>query len=253
MKHTHLVYLLLNVFTILVPLIRSFEPKIYFAGKWKSIALSIGITGIFFLTWDYFKTLHGVWSFNNEYLLGPRFGGLPLEEYLFFISVPYACLFIYETLTYYQVSGILSKHLKQHVYVLGILLGIGSFFFTDKAYTWSVMVIAPPVLWLNARFQQAVVLERMLLTYLISIIPMALVNGLLTGLPVVWYNNEENCGLRAVTIPIEDYLYNLILLGMVIGLYRYFSQRYAPSARPFISGRVSDRPYSGSNPPSSVA
>jgi lycopene cyclase domain-containing protein len=103
MKYT---YLLLNFFTILVPFFRSFEPKLHFYKKWKFYFPALVIAAIFFLVWDYFKTKHGIWSFKEDYILGLKLGGLPLEEYLFFITVPYACTFIYET-----VSHFISKQL----------------------------------------------------------------------------------------------------------------------------------------------
>jgi lycopene cyclase domain-containing protein len=55
---------------------------------------------------------------------------------------------------------------------------------------------------------------------------MFVVNGVLTGLPVVIYNNMENSGIRIGTIPVEDFLYNAILLAMNIGLYEWFKLKY---------------------------
>ncbi len=61
--------------------------------------------------------------------------------------------------------------------------------------------------------------ERFLAAYAICLIPFLLVNGLLTALPVVLYNDSENIGLRIYTIPAEDVFYGMLLvLGNVWGL-----------------------------------
>lgn len=219
-----LTYLLLNVFTISVPLLRSFEPRIAFYKKWKHLFPSLLITGIFFLVWDYFKTRFGVWSFSETYTMGLRFFGMPLEEYLFFLTVPYACIFIYETAALFIKKDPFSPRLKTYLRIFALLLWLSSFGLTDKAYTWSVLFILPPVLWLVSQKLSARELQLLFLTYLISLIPMLLVNGLLTGLPVVIYNDAENLGIRLFSIPLEDFLYNFILLSMSIGWYVYFSR-----------------------------
>jgi len=55
------------------------------------------------------------------------------------------------------------------------------------------------------------------LAWIISMIPMFYVNGKLTGLPVLIYNNAENMSVRIGTIPLEDFFYNfLYILWMVI-------------------------------------
>jgi lycopene cyclase domain-containing protein len=56
---------------------------------------------------------------------------------------------------------------------------------------------------------------------------MAIVNGLLTGLPILIYNNEQNLGIRIGTIPIEDFFYNLILMLWMITLYERSKRRIA--------------------------
>jgi lycopene cyclase domain-containing protein len=50
------------------------------------------------------------------------------------------------------------------------------------------------------------------------LIPFLIVNGLLTSIPVVLYNNEENLNFRIYSIPFEDVFYGMLLIMMnVIG------------------------------------
>jgi lycopene cyclase domain-containing protein len=61
------------------------------------------------------------------------------------------------------------------------------------------------------------------LTYLISILPFLIVNGILTGMftpsPIVWYNESHIIGWRIVTIPIEDLFYCFSMLLPVIWIH----------------------------------
>lgn len=220
-------YLLLNAFTISIPLLRSFEPKINFASKWKYFIPANLITAIFFLVWDYFKTKYGVWQFNGDYTIGLRFFGLPLEEYLFFITVPYACTFIYESVLLFVKKRLLPDFIKPALAGISLVAVAVSPLFFSKAYTFSVLFIGG-IVFLIASFALRVErLEKFIVAYAISIVPMLFVNGILTALPVVIYNNEQNLSIRVGTIPAEDFLYSAILLMMNIGLYEWQKERGA--------------------------
>jgi lycopene cyclase domain-containing protein len=68
------------------------------------------------------------------------------------------------------------------------------------------------------------------LTFLISLIPFIIVNGVLTGAvtqkPIVWYNQAHILGLRIITIPIEDIYYNLSMLLPIVWLYEKLKLKY---------------------------
>jgi hypothetical protein len=71
--------------------------------------------------------------------------------------------------------------------------------------------------------------------WLVSILPMLVVNGLLTGLPILIYENTENLGIRIPSflpgmqygIPVEDFFYNLLYMMWMIWIFEARKNRKA--------------------------
>ena len=74
--------------------------KIAFYKNWPFLLPSILLVALFFICWDEWFTKMGIWGFNPKYIQGIYGGHLPLEEILFFIVIPYNCLFVHEV--YYE-------------------------------------------------------------------------------------------------------------------------------------------------------
>ena len=221
-------YLITNILSISIPLLVSLHPKSHFHGKWKSFFPAVCLTGLFFISWDVAFTSIGIWSFNPDYLTGISFLGLPIEEYLFFICIPYACIYTY-TFIQSRLSGykqLIAKGGQVFTILLIFFMTIVSIIYFSKLYTF---VLASSFLlfliWLSqSKFKMHA--GYVYLAYLPLLIPFYLVNGTLTGMytdePIVMYNNLENSGLRWETIPIEDIFYGLFLITSTAIMHEYF-------------------------------
>jgi lycopene cyclase domain-containing protein len=230
MKRT---YLLLDIAAILGPLALSFDSRVQYFSKWKAVFTASLIVAIPFLIWDYFFTLHGVWGFNSDYISGISVGNLPIEEVLFFIVVPFSCTFIYECCKYY-LRNWNGRKLDDILQVVLAIYAITLFFLNPEGlYTSinSVVGIAVIIFWVYRQKSY----QYIGVTFLLSMIPFLIMNGILTGAatkaPVVWYNNLENSGFRIHTIPMEDVIYGMTLILSVIFLYEGIQKKWNPSPK----------------------
>lgn len=221
-------YLILNLGTISIPFLFSFHPKIMFYKKWKALSKSLIISGAFMLVWDILYTYLGVWGFNTHYTTGYFILNLPLEEWLFFVCIPYACVF-----TYACVENVIDPQIfqrKSNIYTILLLI----FFFTlfifniTRLYTGLVTIYSFLLLAITAHFR-LVNLTRFYISFLALLLPFLLVNGILTGsfIPnsVVWYNDLENLGVRIFTIPADDFIYAFFMILLNIVLFEHFLSR----------------------------
>lgn len=218
-------YLGLNLFAISFPLVRSFESRVKFSSYWFALFPAIVITGAIFLIWDHYFTILGVWDFNPRYILGIYFFDLPLEEWLFFITIPYACMFIYEVLIYFFPKDVFKPVGKITMYILiPFFIGLG-LMHLDKWYTSVNAFFGAAVLLVHFIYFRDKHIGRFIFAYLVVLIPFFICNGILTGgltpEPVVIYNNSENLGIRIWTIPIEDSGYILSLFLLTVSIFEY--------------------------------
>lgn len=190
--------------------------------RWKVLFPALLTTAAFFIIWDIFFTKIGVWHFNPRYHSGIEFFDLPIEEWLFFICIPYASLFIHFAFHYFLPNVSLSdKTVKRMYWVIVIVVLPVLILNFDKWYTavnYSLLLL----LLTYTVFKVPNVLNTFFITFLIILIPFAIVNGILTGSfidePVVYYNNAENLGIRLGTIPVEDvgYAFSMLLMTLVL-------------------------------------
>jgi lycopene cyclase domain-containing protein len=224
-------YLWLNIGSLSIPFLYSFHPKLKLYKKWKYIFPSIIIMMLFFIPWDIVFTANGYWGFNPNYLTGIYIANLPIEEWLFFICIPYACIFTHYALLYYFPNWKLSaKSTNAISYTLIAAMLILIVLFYDRWYPLINYAYAVILIFLVLKYRKDL-LQQYFLTFLVMLIPFFIVNGVLTGSfieeQVVWYDNTQNLGVRMFTIPVEDSMYAFTMILTPLVLTEYFAKRFS--------------------------
>lgn len=219
-----LTYLLVNILSIAVPFIYSFNKRLNFYKTWYAFWPAALLTGVAFIYWDVYFTARGVWGFNPRHLLGIDIVNLPLEEWLFFICIPYACVFTYYCLKILVDKDYLGPYARGISAVLIVVLLLVAVLNLNRLYTSVTFISTAIFLLLHLFVFKSEYLGRFYLAYIIIfLMPFMPVNGILTGSfiteEVVWYNNAENLGIRVFTIPIEDFIYGMLLMLMNVTIY----------------------------------
>lgn len=219
------------MFSFLVPFAFSFEKKmLHFIQYWKAFFTAIISVGLFFIAWDIYFTYQDVWGFSPQYLLGIDIFRLPLEEWLFFLLIPYSSLFIHYALLYFFPKPQLGVKLTQiiTVFLFGISLYV-AVFHHDKIYTFCSFGLFAILMLLQLVFKYRYA-RRFYLSFIVIYIPFFFVNNALTGAysesPVVYYNTSEIIGYRVGTMPLEDSFYCFSLLYGILLVFEYLKNKW---------------------------
>lgn len=204
-------YILINFFTIIICFIASFDRRIQFSRFFGKFFLSSTIVGVPFIVWDIWFTANGVWWFNLNYTLGFKIAGLPVEEWLFFYCIPFACVFTYYCIEKFYRLDWAGAFNNLIVFTSFIILGVVGFLYYEKIYTLLTVIVTLLTLFYLHFIAQKEWIGKVSLVYLILMPGFFAVNGILTGSfipsPVVNYNPDDFLGIRMGTIPVEDAVY----------------------------------------------
>ncbi|HMK03618.1 MAG TPA: lycopene cyclase domain-containing protein [Ferruginibacter sp.] len=224
----HYTYFIILAASLAGPLALSFDKKVAFYKKWKYVFPAMVIPALLYIVWDVYFTSKGVWTFNENYIIGIKVINLPLEEVLFFFIVPYCCVFIYDCVRSYFSRLKDKKAADTFLIVLAVVLLITGMIYYDKYYTgWTFIFtgIFILLLYLFRNYFKNFDAISFLVSYAICLVPFLIVNGFLTAIPVVMYNDAENLGIRIYTIPFEDAFYGMLLILMNIVLFEKLQEQ----------------------------
>ncbi len=234
MLPTSVTYLAVDLLAVLFPFIFTFHRRLQFHRVWYAFWPACLVTAAIFILWDILFTSLGVWGFNPRYLLGFNVANLPLEELLFFICIPYACLFTYHCIGVLSKGEWSSRWFRPVIWLFVALLTALALLHIDHLYTSVTFLSTAALLVVHLLVIKSNYLGRFFVAWLVIFLcPFLVTNGILTGSfldePIVWYNNAENLGIRVFTIPIEDFVYGMALFLLNVTIFEFIISKRSAS------------------------
>jgi lycopene cyclase domain-containing protein len=215
----------IDLLVLALPLALSFDRKVAFWRKWPQVFAAIVAVLLVFGAWDAWMASRGIWSFNSAHAGNWRFLHLPLGEWLFFACVPYAGLFVLACVRAYFPDR--TWRVPQRAFFIPAVVCCGlAWVFHGLFYTATVIVSVASVLALMELVLPGTLRSRNFWAALgLTYVPFLIVNGVLTGLPIVLYDNAENLAIRAGPIPLEDFFFSFSMLALAVVVHDFIGKR----------------------------
>jgi len=226
MEFKNFSYLLILVGTIAVPLFYSYEKQLRFYSNLKYLLPAMLFTGAIFIVMDLRFEQRAIWRFNTEFTIGINILNLPIEEWLYFLAVPFLGVAIYEFLNSRLFNFEYPKIFLALSLFLLILFGVTAYFSRQKLYPFFIFFLLSIYLGytiFRERFTKHY--TKFYLAYFVLLIPFLIISVLLTALPIIEYNPEFNLEIRLFSIPIENFASLFLLMLMNITIYEFIKER----------------------------
>ena len=221
-------YLLFDIAMLGAPLVLSWvRGPMFFAHRWTRALTALAVGGLPWVVWDILVTERH-WWFAPEHTLGWSVLGLPVEEWGFFLVVPFACLYTWEVL----VTG---PRRAAHpaltfagavLALVGVLVGGALWWGTGLEYTALSVGCMGAAAAVDLALGTHLLRRPATWAYLALVSVFTLVfNNYLTGRPIVLYDPQFQLDLRLLTMPVEDLGFGLGLMLTVTSLYTWLGVR----------------------------
>ncbi len=183
-------------------------------------------TGIIFTIWDMRFAELGIWTFHPEYLSGITFRNLPVEEWLFFIVMPFFSVYFYEFLRGRKIRIQNPNVFVAISLVLLVFFGGMTYFFRKELYpffTFFLLTVYFGYTVFRNNFKKNY--PNFYTSFLIALVPFLIFRGILIALPVISFDMQHTMNIQIINIPVEDIGYFFLLHLMNISIYEYLKEK----------------------------
>lgn len=209
-------YMWLLVIIIAVPLAAAVWPWRFrwTSRQWRRFSLVTILVSLPWIILDMWSHGRGWWQYSPEHTSLWRIIGLPIEEVLFFVVVPFACLAL--------LSGIersTSQRYLPHrvvITVCGVIVvaaAVMALLISRERTIFDAILAIIVIAVMASQWQRWTISDG--IWWLVVIGLFLICNTILTSVPIVTYNYNYGSMVRIGSIPVEDVFYNLSLLGCV--------------------------------------
>lgn len=187
----------------------------------KRLVAGFVLVSLPFILWDFWAANAGHWDFNKSYVYGPWLFSVPLEEILFFITVPLACIYVWGVICKYSnsVRKISNQNLRAAFFLATLMSTLLLILYWQNGYTRSAIISFLVMLLLLLWRRDIANLPQFWAYQLATLALFLLANGMLTALPIITYGEGAIIGFKIGTIPIEDFIFNFALLNSWLVIY----------------------------------
>lgn len=220
-------FLCLDIFLFLVPWTFCLDTKAFKLKKLNKAAVPALITGIVFSAIAIIFNIFGIWGFNSEFLVGIYYRGVPLEFFLFCFSFSFMAISVYQYLNIrFPKNSLQQFSLTLSNLVLGLCIAF-SFFGYGHWYTMVVFVLLFILLLFIEYVNKIRFMYRFYRAYVLCLLPFYICFGIMSKLPILFYEKKQTLGVNIIDIPLESHFYVLTMLLLGVYLLEYFGKRAA--------------------------
>lgn len=184
-------------------LIKAFIPAL-------AVTLFYAETGVFFAR-------NGIWTFHSESLSGWFFRHLPVEQYLYYFSMSFFCLALYQ----YRKAKRPHKSIGFSLFLSNLLLGLCVaflFFAYTKPYTLVLVSMTAFFLLLVEYRTRLRFMGNFYPALLWGLIPFYITQYILSHRPIITYQWDKTMNAGWLKIPFENHFlyFGMFLLGVAV-------------------------------------
>jgi lycopene cyclase domain-containing protein len=212
-------FLFIDVLVFFIPMLLMLDKRFKSKKTFNQIVPGLLLMAALFTVWDLVFSHLLIRTFNPTYVIGYYFLGIPFEEYLLFLLIPFTVTVIYEYMLNLFPERMHQQSGNTFATILALLFLFLAIAFRQHQYTFYTCIFSSLLLQFNVYFLKSAFLGRYFFVFAVALVPAMLIHAVLTSHPIIQYSNTGISGIKIGTIPFEDIVLFLLQTLLVITIF----------------------------------